>query len=62
MTEGMLPSSESQPKWTFRSRPRVGPAALAMYWQKTSRGRPPRTKMAPRLRMRGVKMSPRSRA
>ena len=33
MTEGMLPSSEIQPKWTFRSRPRVGPVARAMYWR-----------------------------
>ncbi len=62
ITEGMLPSSESQPKCTFRSRPRVGPVARAMYWAKTSRGRPPRTRIAPRLRMRGVKMSPLSRA
>ena len=62
MTAMLLPSSESQPKWVLRSRPRVGPAARAMYWQKTSRGWPPRTKIAPRLRMRGVMMSPRSRA
>ena len=62
MTEGMLPSSDSQPKCTFRSRPRVGPEALAMYWAKTSRGLPPRTKIAPRLRIMGVKMSPRSSA
>ena len=62
MTDGMEPSSEIHPKCTLRSRPWVGPAARAMYWAKTSRGRPPRTKIAPRLRMRGVKMSPRSSA
>ena len=62
MTESSEPSSAIHPKCTLRSRPRVGPAARAMYWAKTSRGRPPRTKIAPRLRIRGVKMSPRSSA
>jgi len=32
--DGMLPSSESQPKCRFRSRPRVGPVALAWYWSR----------------------------
>ena len=62
ITDGMTLSSVIQPKCVLRSRPRVGPVALAMYWARTSRGWPPITKMAPRSRMSGVKMSPRSRA
>jgi len=62
MTAMLLPSSRSQPKCVLRSRPRVGPSRRAMYWHSTSRGFPPRTKIAPRLRISGVMMSPRSRA
>jgi hypothetical protein len=57
ITAGMLPSSESQPKCTLRSRPRVGPVALAMYWRRISTGSAPITSMEPRLRMSGDRMS-----
>src|SRR5262245_57087407 len=61
-TAMLLPSSRIHPKWVLRSRPRVGPSRRAMYWHSTSRGLPPRTKTAPRLRISGVMRSPRSRA
>jgi hypothetical protein len=61
-TAMLLPSSRIQPKCVFRSRPPEGPSRRAMYWQKISRGRPPRTNTAPRLRISGVKMSPYSSA
>ena len=43
-----------QPKWMLRSVPPRGAVARAMYCVMTSRGLPPRTRMAPRLRISGV--------
>ena len=62
ITDGITLSSVIQPKCVLRSRPPVGPVALAMYCASTSRGWPPITKIAPRSRMSGVKMSPCSSA
>jgi hypothetical protein len=52
-------------KWTFISRPRVGLDPLAMYWRRIAIGFAPITSIAPRLRIRGDRMSrfaPRSSA
>ena len=62
ITDGITLSSVIQPKCVLRSRPLVGPVAFAMYWARTWRGWPPITKIAPRSRIKGVKMSPRSSA
>src|SRR3989442_5682653 len=44
-------------KWTFSSRPRVGPSALAMYCRRIAIGSAPMTSMEPRLRISGDRMS-----
>src|SRR6266704_3584942 len=52
-------------KWTFSSRPCVGPSALAMYCRRIAIGSAPMTSMEPRLRISGDRMSglgPRARA